>query len=185
VASVFAELGAAVLDFDRMAHEELEHPAVASELRNWWGERVLSADGAPDRRAIAGIVFEDPAELKRLESLLYPRLQLRREELIRKHEAEPRVSAVVLDAPKLFEAGLERGCDVIVFVEADWATRARRVAAQRGWSEAELRRRENLQIPLDIKKANADHVIANHSGIDALRPEVERVFSSILASFSE
>ena len=97
---------------------------------------------------------------------------------------DPDAKAVVLDAPKLFESGLNELCDKVIFVEADWSMRVRRVAESRGWTEEEFIRRENLQNPLDMKKANADHVVKNHSGIDALQAQVERVFSSVLASFA-
>lgn len=185
VAKILAGLGAAVIDSDRMAHEELSHPDVSGVLRTWWGDQVFSAGGIPDRRAIAKIVFDHPAELGRLEGLLYPRLRRRRDELIQRYNADPKIRAIVLDAPKLYEAGLEDMCDVIVFVDAEAQARARRVAAERGWPEAELIRRENLQIPLDTKKANADYVVANHSSIDDLRPEIERILDSVLASFSK
>ena len=90
---------------------------------------------------------------------------------------------VVLDAPKLYEAGLDALCDAVVFVMAERSDRVRRLAASRGWTEEEVTKRENLQNPLDIKEANADHVVANNSGVEELRTLVEHVFSSVLASF--
>ncbi len=171
-----------VIDSDRLAHEELADPEVMATLRSWWGEKVCRSDGV-DRKALASIVFNDPAELGRLESLLYPRLHRRRERLVSGYDADPAVRAVVLDAPKLYEAGLGDYCDAVIFVEADWSDRVRRVAASRGWTEDELRRRENLQNSLDTKRAKADHVLINHSSLDQLRIDVERVFSSVLDAF--
>jgi dephospho-CoA kinase len=184
VARLLQWLGAAVIDADRLSHEELRHPEVVATLREWWGDAVCTADASADRRALAAIVFNDPAELKRLEGLLYPRIMKRRETLVEAYNADPAVSAVVLDAPKLYEAGLDCCCDVVIFVDAEWAERVQRVVAARGWTEEELRRREKLQIPLDTKRANADHVVINHSSIDELRPRIERLFASMLASFS-
>jgi dephospho-CoA kinase len=129
------------------------------------------------------MVFGDPAQLQRLEDLLYPRLMKRSEVLIAAADAEPIVKAMVLDAPKLFEAGLDRLCDSVIFVDTLMSTRVRRVEQNRGWSERELIRRENRQTPLDQKRANADYVIVNHAGLDELREQVERVFSSVLNSF--
>lgn len=170
-----------MIDSDRLAHDELADPEVLATLRGWWGEKVCRADGV-DRKALASIVFNDPAELSRLESLLYPRIHRRREELVAEHNVDPKVRAIVLDAPKLYEAGLGDYCDAVIFVEADWSERVRRVAASRGWTEEELRRRENLQNSLDTKRANADHVVINHSSLDQLRIDVERIFSSILTA---
>ncbi len=183
VARVLQSLGAAVIDSDRLAHDELADPEMIATLRSWWGEKVCSA-GKVDRKALASIVFNDPHELDRLEKLLYPRIHRRRERLVEEYNAEPAVRAIVLDAPKLYEAGLGDYCDAVIFVAADWPVRVRRVAASRGWTEEELKRRENLQNSLDAKRANADHVVINHSSLDQLRTDVERVFSSVLAAFA-
>lgn len=184
VAEILGSLGAAVIDSDRLSHEVMCEPDVVATLRSWWGHSVLTVDGVPDRRAIAAIVFKDSAELTKLEELLYPRIHDRREVLVDRYDADAAVRAIVLDAPKLYEASLEGLCDSVIFVDADWQVRVKRVGASRGWDEAELRRREKLQFPLDQKRANADYCVTNHSRIDELRSEVNRVFSSIVASFS-
>lgn len=185
VARVLESLGAMVIDSDRQCHAELDDPEVAAMLRRWWGDAVCGPGGEVDRQALAGIVFDKPAELARLEGLLYPRLARRREELLAAYEADPRVQAIVLDSPKLFEAGLNELCDAVIFVDASWSVRARRLAETRGWSEETLQKRENLLKPLDMKRALADHVVVNHSSVAALRSQVERVFSSMLAALSD
>jgi dephospho-CoA kinase len=182
VGQILESLGAALIDFDRLAHEALREPEVISVLRSWWGGSICTPQGDVDHRAVADIVFHNPQELSRLEGLLHPMILRRFEALEAAHASDPAVRAIVLDAPKLFESGLDRFCDTVIFVEADRARRVERVARARGWSEEELTSRENLQNPLDRKKASADHVVTNHSGIDALRLQVERVFSSVLAA---
>lgn len=184
VASVLASLGAGVIDSDRLNHEQLADPEVVATLCSWWGEGVRSPEGRADRKALARIVFDDPAELTRLEGLVYPRIERRRQELIAAFIADPAVKAIVLDTPKLFEVGMNAECDAIVFVDVDREIRVRRVAESRGWTEDELNRRENLLNPLDKKKLVADHVVVNHLGIEELRTQVERLFSSVLASFA-
>lgn len=183
VAKEFARLGAAVLDFDHLAHEELDAKDVQQQLRAWWGEDVVS-EGRVNRRRVASIVFANPSELARLEGLLYPRLKQRGFDALERLMDDDRCRAVVLDAPKLFEAGLDAVCDVIVFVEADRAARLERLARSRGWDQAELDRRENLQNPLDNKRDRADYIVMNCGSIEHLRSQVERVFKSVLSSFS-
>ena len=182
VARLLESLGAAVIDSDRLAHEELARPESVARLRKWWGDGILGTDGSVNRRKIAEIVFHDPAELKKLEDFLYPRIHRIREDWVDRYLADPAVTAIVLDAPKLYEAGLGEYCDAVIFVNADWPVRRERVRVTKGWPEAELRNRENLQIPLDDKKAKADYIVVNSSGRDELRREVERVFSEILAA---
>ncbi len=183
-AQVFKVLGAAVIDFDQLAHAQLRRPDVIAKLRQWWGDGVLAPGGGIDHQAVASIVFGDQAQLSKLEGFLYPRLAQRGEELLAAYGSAPEVRAVVLDAAKLYESGLHKLCDAIVFIEADRTLRLRRVAAARGWTNTELLRREKLQNALDRKRETADYVVINHSGIDDLRPQIERVFSLVLASFS-
>ncbi len=184
VARILESLGAAVVDSDRLSHEQFRDPEVVAQLRRGWGDGVCTARNEVDRRAVAAIVFADRDELDRLERLLYPRLARRREQLVTAYDRDPGIRAVVFDSPKLFEVGLNEQCDAVIFVEADRSVRLRRLAALRGWTDAELAKREKLLKPLDKKKAIADHVVVNHAAITELRSQVERVFSSVLTMFS-
>ena len=185
VAGLFESLGAAVIDSDRNAHRELAMPDVVATLRSWWGERVVTEDGTVDRSAIGDIVFCSPKQLQRLESFLYPRMAKRRAALIAEFMVDPAVLAVVLDSPKLFEAGLDRECDALVFVESDRRIRLRRVAKSRGWTEDEVARREKYQISLDKKRAKSDYTVVNNAGADALAPQIDNAFADILQRYSQ
>jgi dephospho-CoA kinase len=184
VADILGSLGAAVISSDRLGHELLRDPQVLATLRGWWGESILTPGGDVHRGAVALIVFQDQAELARLESLLHPRIAARREVLMEAYAADPSVKAIVLDTPKLYEAGVDALCDTVIFVDADRSECLRRLAESRGWTEEELNRRKNMQNPLDVKRAKADHVIVNNSGIGELRMQVERVFSAVVNSFA-
>ena len=180
IAQLFAEQGAAVIDADALAREAMAEPQVRKQLVAWWGRDILDAEGHVDRRAVGAKVFEDDEALRRLETLVHPRVHARRNELRAKHEADPAVQAIVEDCPLLLETGLDRACDVLVYVEAPYAVRAARVRQQRGWSAAELERREKNQAPLDTKRARADDVIDNGAGRASAREQVRRVLSRVL-----
>ncbi len=184
VAEILRSLGVAVIDSDRLSHDQFQDEAVKRTLSGWWGKGVFTAEGQVDRRAIAAIVFDDAEQLSLLEGLLYPRIEQRRLELMALYEGDPDVRAIAFDTPKLYETGLDKQCDAVVLVDADDATRVTRLVSTRGWSREQLRRREKLFQPLDIKRANADYVVENNSGTDELRPEVERVLADVLATFS-
>lgn len=184
VAGMLRNLGAAVIDSDRLIHDELRCTDVVETLARWWGKRVLLVDGSVDRRAVAEIVFRDPTELTRLQDLLYPRIDRRRREMMPGLFADDEVRAIVLEVPRLYEVGLERECDAVIFLEADRTDREVRLAQSRGWSAEELDRREKQLFPLDRKRPLADYVVENHSTQDALRRKVESVFSSILTDFT-
>ncbi len=185
VARVLESLGAAVIDSDDLVHEQYRDPAVQEVLQKWWGDRVILADqSGVDRRAIATIVFENPAELTKLQDFIYPRIENRRCELTAAYDNDPAIKAIVLDSPKLFEAGLNKVCDAVLFVDAKRSVRLSRVITKRGWTDEELTRREKLLEPLDKTKSLADYTVVNQATCQDLQHEVEHIFLSVLTSFS-
>jgi len=184
VARILGECGAAVIDSDRINAEQLESPEVIDTLVAWYGPTVRDSDGRIIRSELARIVFSDQEQRRRLEELLHPRIDRRRRELIEEYARDPAVRAVVMDSPLLFEAGLDRSCDTVIFVDAPLDRRRRRVGSSRGWAEDELDHREKLQKPLDIKRSRADHIVVNNSGLNDLRTEVEELFSRLLSEAS-
>lgn len=176
VAAILREQGCVVSDSDHAARTVLEEEDVRDTIREWWGPEMLGEGGKIDRTALGRLVFSDVTALRRLEGLLHPRIEaIRRAEFAA--ALDPR--AFVIDAPLLFETGLNEACDQIVFVEAPFAARLERVAG-RGWGESELSRREALQWPLDQKRDRADHVLAN-DGSHALLSDRTRNLLDLLA----
>lgn len=180
VAAILRDCGAAVIAADEISRRELTDPQVLRTIGQWWGDRVIDAADRPNRDEIRKIIKDDPTQRLRLEQLLHPRIHQRSVELLDRYQADPAVKAIVWDAPLLFEVGLERYCDAVIFVETDENTRLDRVARERGWSADDLRQLEKSQKPLDFKKQMSDYVI-NNSDNDDLRSKVESVFSKILA----
>ncbi|HEX2836691.1 MAG TPA: dephospho-CoA kinase [Phycisphaerales bacterium] len=167
VAQVFAHLGCLVIDADRDAREALFREDVVKELVSWWGDGILGPDGKPDRARIAEIVFKDPSQRTRLEGLVHPIVKSDRLLTIARARQEGR-PAVIIDAPLLFEAGSDKDCDAVVFVDAPPEQRLARVRA-RGWSSEELARREAAQLPLSDKRARSAVVIENTGSLESLQ----------------
>lgn len=179
VAEEFAKLGCMVVDSDRLNHEVLQTPQVQAALREWWGPQIVRPDGTTDRARIAEIVFRDEEARRRLESLVHPLIGARREAMIRRGLEDPRVRAIILDSPLLFESGLDHLCDRIVFVDADEPARLRRVQAARHWDAAQLRERERRQQPIEHKRSRADYVVDNNGPAEALGKQVAEILRQV------
>lgn len=181
VAAQFAAMGAAVIDADAIARDVLDHPDVRRTLAAWWGDAVLQEDGRVDRAAVGRRVFDDPAELARLEALVHPRVNAERTRLRELHRGEKHVVAIIEDCPLLLERELDRDCDVLIFVDVPLEVRRRRVRETRGWSADELARREKNQAPLDIKCRRADYILDNHAEPSVVRTQARRLLDEILS----
>jgi dephospho-CoA kinase len=176
-AAAFAARGGAVVNADALGHEALDQPGVKAALVERWGDRVLKPDGRPDRRAIAGIVFADPAELRALEGLVFPYIGRRVLEEVARAQADPAARFVVLDAAVMLEAGWNNACDRIVYVDAPRDARLARLAARSGWTAADLAAREAAQMPAAEKMARADAVLVNDAGPEQLQEQVDRLLT--------
>lgn len=184
VARAFGEMGCAVIDSDAQVTAAYAEPSVRRTLREWWGDGILRPDGTVNRAAIAQRVFNDSDERRRLEGLIHPRVAELRRLQMQAAALDPQVVAFVWDTPLLFEAGLSRECDAVVFVDAPADLRLARVSQARGWDQAELQRRENLQWPLDRKREISDYVVQNTADTGDIRRQVRDVLSRIQARAS-
>ena len=184
VARLLASLGCTVSDSDAHTRDILLRPAIRDTLVSWWGRGILTATPPPaseiNRAAVARIVFADAAQRKRLESLIHPLVHQERDRLFAAARASsPPPRAFVIDAPLLLEAGLDRECTALIFVDAPHDQRLARVAAARGWSADQLAAREAAQTPLVEKCARATVVIGNSGTADDLAASVRRVLDQL------
>jgi dephospho-CoA kinase len=181
VAQMFGELHCLVISSDQQVSEAYRDPAIIQQLRLWWGDTVIGPDGTVNRAAVANIIFSDPGQRLKLETLLHPKVDQLRQALMAT-AADPQVPAIIWDTPLLFETGLSHQCDAIVFVEATAAQRLARVQQTRGWTQQELSRRENSQWPLDKKREISDYIVVNTADAEFVRGQVRETLFRIISN---
>lgn len=172
-----AARGGAVIDCDKLGHDALALPTVVERLVARWGETVGNPDGTANRRAIAGIVFDDPNERTWLESVVFPVIAGITNELIARANDHPAAKFVVLDAAVLLEAGWGDRCDRILYIDAPRELREQRVLARSKWTPDDLTAREAAQLPPETKKSRADAVILNDGTEAALQAKIDHVLT--------
>jgi dephospho-CoA kinase len=192
VAAVWKRLGASIIDADVLARRSVEpgSPGLAA-VAQAFGPGVLAADGSLDRATLADVVFADPNQRRRLETILHPEVARLRtlaereavaEALESGSEARGAVEApivVVHDIPLLFEVGLQDEFDEVVHVHASVQTRLARLVAHRGMDPDDAAGRINAQMPSEEKIHLADRVIENETRLDDLVAEATRVWGLI------
>lgn len=161
VAAALVARGGYLIDADHLGHEALRQPDIREQIVHRWGKALLDTDGEVQRRDLGKIVFANLADRQALEALVFPWIERRIGEEIKRGQGDPRYAFIILDAAIMLETGWDTACDKILFVEAPRPLRLDRLRRQRGWSEEELARREASQWPLEEKKGRADAVVAN------------------------
>lgn len=182
VAECFRQLGAAVLDADKTGHAVLYEPAIIDAIRGRWGDGVLDAQGNVNRSAVAKIVFApgNDAEKQFLQKLTHPRIEARLQRQMEQLQAsDSPPPAVVIDAALLFDAGWDKLCDKIVFVDAPRDIRLERAVA-RGWSAEQFAAREAAQMPLEEKRNRSHIAIRNARSRENVREVVRLTWEQLL-----
>ena len=179
VAQMLAELGAFVIDADRVAHEVMapDGPAYDAVIEAF-GRDVVAHDGTIDRGKLGEIVFRDPKALERLEKAVHPATIA--EVTLRILQATEPV--VVVEAIKLIEAGMHRAYDALWVVTAPRSLQIERLVNERGLAEEAAALRVDAQPPQEDKAAVADLVIVNDGSVEALREKVQAAWAEIQAN---
>jgi dephospho-CoA kinase len=179
VLRMLAELGAETIDGDVLVHEMMgPGSTLGPALAATFGPEVVNKDGSIDRQALGKIVFTSPERFEELERLIHPAVV---ERMIAAIDA-PGPAVLVLDAIKLFEAGIADHCDVIWVVDADRETRIERVMGRNNLDRDEAARRVDAQPPQEDKLARADIVIDNGGTLEATREQVDRAWHELTGS---
>ncbi len=170
-ASLFEELGAAVVDTDAIAHELTAPGGAAIEpLRAAFGDEAIDARGALDRAVMRRRVFADAQEKIRLEAILHPMIRAEAD----RRSAAARAPYVVLVVPLLVETGGYRSrVQRVAVVDCPEDVQVARVMSRSGLSAEEARAIMAAQVGRGARLAAADDVIDNGCDLAALRPQVE------------
>jgi dephospho-CoA kinase len=178
VAKRLAELGAVILDSDRMAREVVAAGTPGfDEVVAAFGPAVVAANGEIDRAELGRRVFGNDEARRRLEGIVHPRV---RQELVARAAAAPQGAVVVNDVPLLVEAGLKDQYEAVIVVFASEEVRKARLMSERGLSETEVRSRFAAQATDEQRHAVADFEIVNEGTLEELHAQVDKVWEQLI-----
>jgi dephospho-CoA kinase len=182
VASRFAELGAVVVDADRLAREVVEpgSPALRA-IAEHFGPGVLAQDGSLDRKALGAIIFNNEQQRLVLNGITHPAVgELSRRRFAEAAAADPD-AIVIYDVPLLVEASGDRAreFDRVIVVHADGAVRADRLVRLRGASPEEATARVSAQASDAARLAVADDVIDSNGTVQQTLDQVDALWARL------
>jgi dephospho-CoA kinase len=181
VSQILAELGAIIIDADKLGHELLQPDAETyGEIVAAFGKSILKPNGDIDRNKLGKLVFADTTALNRLNRILHPRIyEIAKRKIEEYRQADNRI--VVLEAALLIEGG-----GLISLVDQVWATTApeativRRLKSQRKLKEEQVLARLQAQMSQEEKAKRADVVINTDCSLDELRKRITELWHNLM-----
>jgi dephospho-CoA kinase len=171
VSRVFVSCGIEVIDCDLVSRDVVDREKqLLADLALEYGISILHEDGTLNRRRLGSVVFSDRKKLDRLNEIIFPyiRREVERRVLQLQKKGCP---LVVLDAPTLFESGIDADCDDVISVIAPEALRLNRIMVRDHLSDTEARNRIASQHDDNFYAARSSLVICNDRDEGALRLE--------------
>jgi dephospho-CoA kinase len=180
VARVFKDLGAHLVDADRIVHDLLEPGQQAGqEVLACFGKELLLPDGRIDRRKLGKIVFNDAEKRAWLNRCLHPRVFEAYQAQVRQVRSSSPGAIVVLDAALLIETGYHRKMDRVVVVYAEPEQQLERLISRDRFTKEEALARIQSQMPLAEKRGHADYVIDNTGSRENTEQQAREVYARL------
>ncbi|MBN2657652.1 MAG: dephospho-CoA kinase [Spirochaetales bacterium] len=170
------EKGFLSLDVDTLGHRALE--LKKDEVIEHFGPEIAGKDGSVDRRALGEIVFADRNRMKELESITHPAVF----EMVQSFLDENRGRDLVLNAAILGQAGLDRLCDKVLWVEAPLVHRIIRAFKRDRNKIAHIFSRIRLQRHLTVQHffSGVDiYMVRNRGSLEDLKKQVDLFLSDL------
>lgn len=173
------ELGAGVIDADKVGHEALKPETPAwQDVVDTFGRGVVAPSGEIDRKKLSQIVFQDDRAREKLNRIMWSRIwemiTVRVDEFRRR-----KTEVVVVEAFGLIEAGWNRLVDQVWVTVAPEKAVLERLKKQRQMPEAEILSRMKSQLSPEERARNADVVIQNEGDPDEVRAKVKEYWAQL------
>ena len=182
VSRQLAERGALVIDADKVGHEAY---APASDcyraVVDAFGRDIVAANGEIDRKALGGKVFGDPAQRKKLESIVWPWMRATMDDRLQQLRREG-VPVVVLEAAVLIEADWIPIVDQVWLVTVPPDVAQARIMSRNGLSAEQADQRIAAQLSNDERAPHAQVIIDNSGTLDDLEQRVAAEWDKLAAT---
>lgn len=181
VARFLSQKGAKVIDADKIVHRLLNiRTSTGKKLVKYFGRGVITEKGNIDRKKLAEIGFANHRNWSTLCKLIHPEVIKIIKREIKKGRLKNR-RVLVIDAPLLIEAGLDKVVDYIILVKANLRDCFKRTKSKLGISRGDFRRRIGFQLSFKEKLCYADFVINNTKNLKFIERQVDEIWKKIIS----
>lgn len=179
-------LGAYVMDCDKIAHEIYEPGQVCYEkIVEHFGEQIVSCDKTIDRVKLGAIVFSNPMQLEKLNSIVWPELLVEVKRRIKLAHESSGTKIIVIEAAILLKAGWENECHEVWSMLVSPEEAIRRVVERNGLAEEEARKRLANQVDNKIVVEKSDVVFSSEWSPDYTQKQAEKAWTMITSELKK
>ena len=187
VARMLRELGATIIDADAIVHD-LQAPGapMLDEIAAAFGAELIDANGALDRKALGAIVFRDPKARIRLGLIVHPEVG---REMVRQVQRAAGSGApmAVADIPLLYEGRREGrdtaaalGVECVILAWVPESIQIERTVTRDGCTWEEALDRIRAQVPIEEKRALAEHIVDNTGSLEETEAQVRKIYEELV-----
>ncbi|MGI6684663.1 MAG: dephospho-CoA kinase [Bacillota bacterium] len=180
VASFLKELGAYVIDADKIAREiVLPGSSAYREIVREFGAGILKPDKHINRGKLGEIIFQNPEARKKLNEITHPKIYLAMEEQIEAIKKRDSEGIIVLDVPLLIETGMTRIADEVWLAWLPEEEQMNRLMERDGLTKEEAEQRIKSQMPLQEKRKFAHRIIDTSGLLKDTRRQVNSIWNQL------
>ena len=167
-----------VIDADKVVREmSVPGTEYLNAIQDTFGKEVFFEDGNLNRKALAHKIYNDNTARIKLNDLTFNYVVkeiIKRIEMLDKNA----IRFAIIDAPLLFESGLDKCCDYVIALVADEELKVRRICKRDNIDEETAKSRLKIQNIDSYYTEKADFVIINTENCD-LKEKVDRILENI------
>lgn len=180
VGHALENLGCFLIQADQLGHQVIEPGSEAFEVVvGEFGREILDPEGAINRRALAAIVFTDPARLEKLNAIVHPAVRARTRRLIEDFEAASPSGIAIIEAAILIETGSYRNYDRIIVAVCSEEQQIERAMARDQITREEALGRMRRQMPLEQKSKFANYIIDTSQSKEHTLEQTRSVYAAL------
>ncbi len=180
VAKYFSDLGVQIIDCDLVAREvtEIGCPLLPL-LADAFGDEILADDGSLIRKKLAKNAFSSKEKTEKLNSIMLPFIANRIKEILDVFSTDG-VECVMLDAPTLFESGLDSICHSVLAVLCPEEIRKERIIERDNLTEEQAVTRLSASKPDSFYTEKTRHIVVNDGEMAKFLDDISRMFGELI-----
>ena len=175
VSEIFKENGFFVINADLVSKAVADSEVGMTALKKAFGEEYFE-NGKLNRKKLGALVFENKKMLDKLNNTLLPIISEEIQKIIDSSDSQ----FVLIDAPTLFESGIDKNCDAVISVIAPKNVLINRIMKRDSLSFNDAEKRISSQFSEEFFKENSQIVIENNSTLENLKSNAETALNNLL-----